>query len=69
MSLTDEIDDALKALLPHRLALVARIVRGLRETSPGERLANLEFAGRSISPEEADAMKQGLAGCRENWGQ
>jgi len=64
MSQLERIYEELKTLPPHKLAVAAQLIYGLREINPAERLATLERAGGSISQEEADAMAEALAGCR-----
>ena len=64
MSLLELAVTELKALPESKLAEATRVIRGLRAADQAERLAALEQAGGSITPEDAAALEAALAKCR-----
>ncbi|CAN5362167.1 hypothetical protein BH09VER1_BH09VER1_53300 [soil metagenome] len=64
MSALETIVEELKHLPPHKLALAASYVHGLREVSPKERIDALIATGGSLTADEADEFERAIEeGC------
>ena len=60
MSTLEIIVKELTNLPPHKLALAANYVQGLREVSREERLAAFEATAGSLSTDEANELEQAI---------